>query len=140
MLALYLYLLADSFLISDLGNGGNDINAEIANLVLSGFGVTTERAENGRAGLELVREKGEGYYDAVLMDIQMPVMNGYEATREIRKLPGDYIRRLPIIAMSANAYEEDIRAALDSGMNGHIAKPFDPEMLARELHQKICRQ
>ena len=118
----------------------NDINAEIANLVLSGFGVTTERAENGRAGLELVREKGEGYYDAVLMDIQMPVMNGYEATREIRKLPGDYIRRLPIIAMSANAYEEDIRAALDSGMNGHIAKPFDPEMLARELHQKICRQ
>ena len=115
----------------------NDINAEIAGLVLGGYGMTVERAENGRKGLEKVRERGGGYYDAVLMDIQMPVMNGYEATRAIRALPGEAIRRLPIIAMSANAYEEDIREALESGMNGHIAKPFDPEALARELHRQI---
>ena len=66
-------------------------------------------------------------YDAVLMDIQMPVMNGYEATEAIRSLPGDYCRNLPIIAMSANAYEEDVRTCLDIGMNAHIAKPFQPE-------------
>lgn len=85
----------------------------------------------------MVRDKGEGYYDAVLMDIQMPVMNGFEATRAIRQLEGDYIARLPIIAMSANAYEEDIRASLDSGMDDHIAKPFNPEDLALMLHRRI---
>jgi len=115
----------------------NDINAEIATLVLSGYGIVTERASNGREGLDMVAGKGEGYYDAVLMDIQMPVMNGYEATREIRRLEGRYPKSLPIIAMSANAYEEDIKEALDSGMNGHIAKPFDPQVLALELHRRI---
>ena len=118
----------------------NDINAEIAGLVLNGFGMEMERAENGQRGLELVRERGDGWYDAVLMDIQMPVMNGYEATKAIRRLPGAYIRRLPIIAMSANAYEEDIRESLASGMNGHIAKPFDPQALAMTLHRAIHRQ
>lgn len=115
----------------------NDVNAEIAQLVLSEHGVITERAANGQEGLDMVRDKGEGYYDAVLMDIQMPVMNGFEATRAIRQLEGDYIAKLPIIAMSANAYEEDIRASLDSGMNDHIAKPFNPEDLALMLHKRI---
>ena len=115
----------------------NDINAEIATLVLTGYGMSVERAENGKMGLEMVRDGGEGRYDAVLMDIQMPVMNGYDAARAIRALGGDYIARLPIIAMSANAYEEDIREALNSGMNGHVAKPFDPALLARELNDRI---
>jgi CheY-like chemotaxis protein len=74
------------------------------------------------------------------MDIQMPVMNGYEATRTIRNLPGEYAETIPIIAMSANAYEEDIREAFDSGMNGHIAKPFDPQNLANELNNQINRK
>ena len=117
----------------------NDINAEIAKLVLSGYGLEVDRTVNGQEGVEAITEKGDDYYDAVLMDIQMPVMNGYDATREIRKLPGNYARTLPIIAMSANAYEEDIRDAFDAGMNGHIAKPFDPQDLANELNSQINR-
>lgn len=117
----------------------NDINAEIAKLVLSGYGLEVDRTVNGQEGVETITEKGDAYYDAVLMDIQMPVMNGYDATREIRKLPGNYARTLPIIAMSANAYEEDIRDAFDAGMNGHIAKPFDPQDLANELNSQINR-
>ncbi len=71
------------------------------------------------------------------MDIQMPVMNGYEATRAIRALDGDYFRRLPIIAMSANAYDEDVKDCLAAGMNAHIAKPFNPGDLLRLLSEQI---
>ena len=112
----------------------NDINAEIASLVLKQYGIVTERAVNGEKGVEAVKNGGDNYFDAVLMDIQMPVMNGYEATRAIREMDGQYYKNLPIIAMSANAYDDDIRASLESGMNRHIAKPFDPEELARELN------
>ena len=118
----------------------NDINAEIATLVLSEYGLVVDRASNGQEGVDRIVEKGGGYYDAVLMDIQMPVMNGYEATKQIRSLATDYARRLPIIAMSANAYEEDVRESLASGMNGHIAKPFDPQELAAELYRRIYAQ
>ena len=107
----------------------NDINAEIAAMILSQYGIETERAENGQTGVEMVQQKGVGGYDAILMDIQMPVMNGYEATRAIRAMDGDYYHRIPIIAMSANAYDEDVRRCLDSGMNAHVAKPFKPEEL-----------
>ena len=115
----------------------NDINAEIACLVLSQYGVAAERAENGQAGLELVQKHPGGYYDAVLMDIQMPVMNGYEATQAIRALKGAEYKALPIIAMSANAYDEDVKACLAAGMNAHIAKPFQPEALLKVLHEQI---
>ena len=71
------------------------------------------------------------------MDIQMPVMNGYEATRAIRALEGEHYQALPIIAMSANAYDEDVKACLAAGMNAHIAKPFSPEALAKLLHEHI---
>lgn len=118
----------------------NDINAEIATLVLSNYGLKVDRAVNGQEGVDRIDKEGEGYYDAVLMDIQMPVMNGYEATRTIRNLTGEYTETIPIIAMSANAYEEDIREAFDSGMNGHIAKPFDPQNLANELNNQINRK
>ena len=73
----------------------------------------------------------------MLMDIQMPVMNGYEATRAIRAAEGEYFSRLPIIAMSANAYDDDVRACLESGMNAHIAKPFNPEALIALLRESI---
>ena len=117
----------------------NDINAEIATLVLSEYGLVIERAANGREGVDAVAAHEDGYYDVVLMDIQMPVMNGYEATRAIRALDTPAARTLPIIAMSANAYEEDIRDALAAGMDGHIAKPFEPEALAHELNRRINR-
>ena len=117
----------------------NDINAEIACMILSQYGITVERAENGQAGLEQVQKHAGGYYDAVLMDIQMPVMNGYEATRAIRSLEGTYYQALPIIAMSANAYDEDVKACLAAGMNAHIAKPFSPDALVKLLHEHISR-
>ena len=117
----------------------NDINAEIACLVLSSFGITAERAENGREGLEQVQNHGAGYYDAVLMDIQMPVMNGYEATRAIRALEGEYYQNLPILAMSANAYDQDVKDCLAAGMNAHIAKPFMPEGLRKTLDEQIMK-
>ena len=115
----------------------NDINAEIAMMILEQFGVNTDRAEHGQAGLERIQRMGEGYYDAVLMDIQMPVMNGYEATRAIRGLEGAYFHSIPIIAISANAYADDVRACLESGMNAHIGKPYEPEALISQLRSWI---
>ena len=115
----------------------NIVNAEIASMLLKQYGMVTEHAENGQVGYEMVRESEEGYYDAVLMDIQMPVMNGYESTAAIRSLDGEYYKSLPIIAMSANAYDEDVRACLKAGMNSHVAKPFKPEDLIEELHRRI---
>ena len=115
----------------------NDINAEIAEMVLEQYGVTTERAENGKVGVAMVSGSRDGYYDAVLMDIQMPEMNGYEATRAIRALDRAYARRLPIIAMSANAYDEDVRNCLEAGMNAHVAKPFQPDELAAVLRSHL---
>lgn len=108
----------------------NDINAEIACMTLTHFGLTADRAEHGQAALEMFREAD---YDAILMDIQMPVMNGYEAARAIRETD----REVPIIAMSANAYTEDVKACLEAGMNAHLAKPFQPEALLRLLEEHI---
>ncbi|MBQ9262917.1 MAG: response regulator [Clostridia bacterium] len=115
----------------------NDINAEIAMMVLTQFGLHVDRAENGQIGLEKARQAGDQRYDAILMDIQMPVMNGYESTRAIRALPDPYYQALPIIAMSANAYDEDVRDCLEAGMNAHIAKPFNPNNLLKVLQKYI---
>ncbi|MBQ3365328.1 MAG: response regulator [Acidaminococcaceae bacterium] len=115
----------------------NAINAEIARMILEQYGAGVQQAENGETGLKAVQEKDPGYYDAVLMDIQMPVMNGFEATKAIRALGGAYATELPIIAMSANAYDEDVRDCLAAGMNGHIAKPFNPDELLRILRRYI---
>ena len=115
----------------------NDINAEIACITLEQYGLEVDHAENGQIGYEKIRSQGSGSYDAVLMDIQMPVMDGYEATRKIRTLEGDYFRELPIIAMSANAYDEDVRRCLEAGMNAHLAKPFQPEVLIELLSQYL---
>ena len=115
----------------------NEINAEIASMILSQYGMEVDRAENGQIGLRQLQERGNGYYDAVLMDIQMPVMNGYEATQAIRALEGAYYKTLPIIAMSANAYDEDVKDCLAVGMNAHIAKPFNPDDLLKLLPAHI---
>ena len=116
----------------------NAINAEIATIILEQYGIAVDHAENGRIGADKVKIAEAGHYSAVLMDIQMPVMNGYEATRAIRSFSGEYYQTLPIIAMSANAYDEDIQASLDAGMNAHIAKPFQPADLIKTLYRYMA--
>ncbi len=103
----------------------NDVNREIADMILTQAGFTVEKAEDGKAAVELVAASAPGYYDAVLMDIQMPVMDGYAATRAIRALDNRALAAIPIIAMTANAFKEDEQAAIDAGMQAHIAKPLD---------------
>lgn len=114
----------------------NDLNAEIAMTILEEYGVKTERAEDGAQCLEILKKAPEHYYDAVLMDIQMPNMDGYEATRAIRGMKNSY-RKIPVIAMTANAFEEDRKKAFAAGMDGHIAKPVDMQVLFTTLEQII---
>lgn len=113
----------------------NELNAEIAGEILGMTGMTIEYAHDGREAVDMVNNSTDGYYDIVFMDVQMPVMNGYEATRELRSASRDYIKRLPIIAMTANAFAEDVQACRDAGMNEHISKPVDLERLARILNR-----
>ena len=94
-----------------------------------------ESAPDGTDAVEMVRRSEEHYYDAVLMDVQMPIMDGYEATRTIRALPREDVKQLPIIAMTANALEEDKEAALKNGMNAHISKPLDMDVFINVLGQ-----
>ena len=115
----------------------NEINAEIATMIMEQYGLIVDHAQNGQLAVNMIRNGGIGLYQAVLMDIQMPVMNGYEATRAIRSLEDHYFRTIPIIAMSANAYDEDVQACLASGMNAHLAKPFDPDVFLKLLTKYI---
>ena len=110
-----------------------ELNQEIAEMILSDAGFTTEVAENGQVALDMVKQSEPGYYQLVLMDIQMPVMSGYEATKEIRQLENRQLASIPIIAMTANAFEEDKKAALNCGMNAHISKPIDIDKLLETL-------
>ena len=96
-------------------------------------GFAVETAENGRVAVEKIEAAAPGWYDLVLMDIQMPEMDGYEATRRIRALPDKEKASVPIVAMTANAFEDDRKNALSVGMNGHIAKPLDVEILFQVL-------
>ena len=116
----------------------NKVNQEIASLILTGVGFTLEIAENGKEAVERVSSSQHGHFDAILMDIQMPVMNGYEATREIRRLNDPVLASIPIIAMTANAFAEDIQAAKDAGMNDHIAKPLDMQKMMDTLTKVLC--
>ena len=116
----------------------NEINREIASLILTEIGFTLEIAVNGKEAVERVSASQPEYFQAILMDIQMPIMNGYEATREIRSLPDPALANIPIVAMTANAFAEDIQAAEDAGMNGHIAKPLDVQKMMETLHAVLC--
>ncbi|MDO4178959.1 MAG: response regulator [Phascolarctobacterium sp.] len=111
----------------------NDLNAEIATEILQEAGFEVNRAEDGDVCVRMLKEAAPGYYDVILMDIQMPRMNGYEATRQIRKMTDLEKAGIPILAMTANAFEEDRRNAIEVGMNGHIAKPIDVGMLMESL-------
>ena len=111
----------------------NDINAEILMELLDMEGVTCERSVNGREAVTLFQSKPVGYYDGVLMDIQMPEMNGYEAALAIRALDHSDAAYIPIVAMTANAFAEDVQKSLEAGMNAHIAKPVDPKTLKSVL-------
>ncbi len=111
----------------------NDLNWEIARELLNMYGITSHRAENGKICLEILKKAKEDEYDAVLMDIQMPVMDGYEAAKNIRSNGSNYISSIPIIAMTADAYTEDIVKCAEAGMNAHVAKPIDMERLLEVL-------
>ena len=115
-----------------------ELNQEIASAILGDAGFTVEIAENGQIAVDMVRNSAPGYYQVVLMDIRMPVMNGYEATKEIRRLSQKELASIPILAMSANAFEEDRREALSWGMNGHIAKPIDVDCLFEALDEVLA--
>ena len=112
----------------------NELNAEIAAEILSMTGILVERAVDGIEGVDMVENCPDGYYDIVFMDIQMPRMNGYDAARAIRAMDRSYCKQVPIIAMTANAFAEDVHAAKTVGMNEHIAKPLDLNILARTLN------
>jgi len=113
------------------------LNQEIAKALLVGKGMLVQIAEDGQKGLEAFSESPLGYYDCVLMDIRMPVMDEYAATKAIRNLKRADAKDVPILAMTADAFSDDIQKCLDAGMNGHIAKPIDPEGLFRTLTAKI---
>lgn len=102
----------------------NSLNREIAIAILEEAGLKVDSAENGAIAVEKVANSRSGYYDAVLMDIQMPIMDGHTATRQIRALKNQSLARIPIIAVSANAFDEDMEASYEAGMNGHLAKPI----------------
>ena len=118
----------------------NDLNAEIAEAILESAGLKTERVEDGIQCVNRIMEMPVGTYDMILMDIQMPKMNGYKATQAIRNLPDKEKACIPIIAMTANAFEEDKRDAFAAGMNGHIAKPIQVDKLLSILAEIIRQQ
>ncbi len=111
----------------------NELNQEIAVEILQEAGFVMEVADDGAVAVEKMKAARPGMYDLILMDIQMPVMNGYEAARQIRELEDPEIAGIPIIAMTANAFDEDKQQALDAGMNGHVAKPIDIPILMKTL-------
>ena len=113
----------------------NDINWEIIAAMLGMFGITTERAENGRICVEKMSRAEKGRYALIFMDIQMPEMNGLDATRKIRALDDPWASSIPIIAMTADAFSENVTECLNAGMNGHIAKPVDLNLVIKEIRR-----
>lgn len=128
----------EEFLIRLLVAEDNDINWEIANELLSARGFELEWAENGRQCVDMFMENEPGYYKAILMDLRMPVMDGYEAAKAIRNLeerPDG--KEIPVIAMTADAFAEDVSRCLEYGMNAHVAKPLDIDELVRTIKRLL---
>ncbi len=115
----------------------NDINWEIAEEILNMYGAKTTRAENGQECVEILKNSLEGEYDLVLMDIRMPILDGYGATQKIRMASRDYVRNIPIVAMTADAFSDDILRCMEVGMNGHLAKPINVKNLLTVLSHTI---
>ncbi|MBR2798673.1 MAG: response regulator [Clostridia bacterium] len=113
----------------------NDVNWEIISAMLGMFGIETDRAENGRVCVERMCDAAEDSYALIFMDVQMPEMNGLDATRSIRALDDPWARSIPIIAMTADAFSENVSACLEAGMNGHIAKPVDLKLVIKEIRR-----
>ena len=113
----------------------NDINWEIISAILDMSGITSERAENGRICVDKMAGAADGSYDLIFMDIQMPEMNGLDATRAIRAMDRPWASSIPIIAMTADAFSENVTECLNAGMNGHIAKPVDIKLVIKEIRR-----
>jgi CheY-like chemotaxis protein len=113
----------------------NDVNWEIIAMLLDMHGIETSRAENGQIAVDMIASSQPGTYDLVFMDVQMPVMNGIEATKAIRALPDEHASAIPIIATTADAFSEDVAVCLEAGMNGHIAKPLDIKLVLKEIRR-----
>ena len=113
------------------------INAEIMKQLIEMKEAEIDHAENGKLALELFSQSSVGYYDAILMDVRMPEMNGLEATAAIRALDREDAKRIPIIAMTANAFDEDVQRSLQVGMNAHLSKPVEPDHLYQTLEELI---
>ena len=111
----------------------NELNREIAENILNDYGLEVDTAENGTIAVEKVSTAAPGQYDLILMDVQMPIMDGYTATRRIRELENPALAGIPILAMTANAFDEDRRKALESGMNGFLSKPIVIADLVQEM-------
>ena len=99
------------------------------------YGITTDRAENGRVCVDMMSTAEKGSYELIFMDVQMPEMNGLDATRAIRKLEDPWASSIPIVAMTADAFSENVMECLDAGMNGHIAKPVDIKLVIKEIRR-----
>ena len=116
-----------------------EVNAEIMMMTLSMQGMEVDHALNGEEAVRMFRDQAAGYYDAVLMDMRMPVMDGLEATRAIRALDHGDATTVPIIALTANAFEEDVQRSMQAGLNAHLSKPVEPEILFETLETLIRR-
>ena len=117
----------------------NELNREIATEILQEYGFEIETAENGKIAVEKVEQAAPEYYEVVLMDVQMPIMNGYEASKAIRQLTDSKKASVTILAMTANAFEEDKQLSMDAGMDGHLTKPIDVDVLIEVLSEKMKR-
>jgi len=113
------------------------VNAEIMKMVLEMREMQVDHAENGRVALEKFSGNPEGYYSAILMDMRMPEMDGLTATREIRALDREDAKEIPIIALTANAFDEDVQRSLQAGLNAHLSKPVEPDLLFETLESLI---
>ena len=113
----------------------NELNREIAYELLTETGLIVDAVQNGKEAVELLKKQPENFYELIFMDIQMPVMNGYEATRSIRAGKSDYWRNIPVIAMTANVFQEDESRAAECGMSGYITKPIDMDVIYSVLEK-----